>query len=429
MQSSPDPIVIEADDDDEPELTLSEEDPAHPQKKFKRFMITCNNPIEPLLDVAKFYNPDEVEYVCGQNEKGLKNNTPHYHVYIVFKGDKEFKTVRSWCKKAPHIITPEPHIDACRGDEQHCYDYVTKAKTRTSGPWSLGVLDVTRGKQGKRSDLLEIHEMIKAGKTVPQIATAYPKDYIRYHSGIDRMFLLLTPPPPLKRTVAVHVLYGDTGVGKTHRAVMQYPNAYKAIPGRDPFNQYQNQTELILDEFDPSKWEITYMNLILDVWRLQLDVRYQNKWAYWTTVLILTNIPPRDLFISQPIELLLPFQRRIGLIPGGNAKIHQILSKETVVDLTTTASPSPVRTATAQVGQPQPLIGHAPTVESPPMNLRIQETQKVNDPPSPPLKRHKADLQAQENHVFITNNPNDPTKFDTITLDTNGSPLIMDDDN
>lgn len=149
------------------------------------------------------------------------------------------------------------------------------------------------------------------GKTVQEIAVLHPNQFIKFHAGIKELVHLVAPLPPLRRTVTVTVLWGSTGTGKTYRTTEKYPDSYMVEPGRDPWGGYRGQEVIVFDEFDPTKWSIQEMNRYLDIYRLQLNCRYQNKYAFWGKVYILSNSPPERWYYAFDNELQAAFLRRI----------------------------------------------------------------------------------------------------------------------
>lgn len=422
------PIIIR-DDEDLPEQCEKEDDSK--RQMSKRYLITWNNPKELIHNLDLIWSESEMTFLTGQREQAPTTGMIHYHFYLVWKDRKSFKFVKKWFSQQPHKLEPPPNILICRGDEEKNIIYVNKPETRTEGPWTKGTADPNRGKQGQRNDLLDIHQMIQHGASLPQIAIQHPEDYLRYHSGIDRMFILLAPEPPTRRDVHVITLFGTTGLGKTHRARTQYPDAYIAHHGRDPFCMYTNQKVLILDDFNPGQWDLEEMKNILDVWSLQLNVRYQNKWARWTLVIITTNYNPINHYMCHPTEDVDPYRRRIGLMAGGDAEIVNVLSKDQIVDL---KWPKVVQPSNAQFALvPQSLQPHATTP------VLTADSTAPHSPPcltsptaSPPLMRRKLsrtesvnlrNLRIPETQAVIP--PLDLNQAPQ-NYDTNGSPIIDD---
>ena len=78
--------------------------------------------------------------------------------------------------------------------------------------WEFGV-----DKQpGQRTDLEEIGQLIKSGRTPRSFGATHPSQYIRYYRGMHALALALSKPRKFKTQVTV--IYGETGVGKSRWA-------------------------------------------------------------------------------------------------------------------------------------------------------------------------------------------------------------------
>jgi len=280
--------------------------PSPYSKKFRRVLFTLNNPgdFRPVFDETK------MAYMVWQIEKGAQG-TEHIQGYIRFKKMPTGKAVDKM------LGSKHAHLEECRGNEQQCKAYCTKEDTRVSVGEEHGTYNPEAGKQGHRSDFDAIVADCKAGKPLREIAEANASDWIRYHQGIISLHEQLAPQPPAERPVEVMVLWGPTGVGKTHRVMMNADLArdggiYKVKPGRDPWGNYRGEKTIFFDEFDYEKWTVFQMNEYLDKWRCPLDCRYHDKYAEWTRVIICANSNPMTWWpmASQPV--IDAFRRRLG---------------------------------------------------------------------------------------------------------------------
>lgn len=155
--------------------------------------------------------------------------------------------------------------------------------------------------------------IVTKGTTWNAIARNHPYQCIQYHSGIERVISAFKKKPPVSREVAVTVLWGNTGVGKSHRARNAYPDAFIVRPGRDPWGMYEEEEVIIFEEWTSEKWSLEDMNMLTDKWRCPLDCRYHNKYALWNKVLILTNEPPTQWYMFQATDTRLQtLKRRIN---------------------------------------------------------------------------------------------------------------------
>lgn len=201
------------------------------------------------------------------------------------------------------------HYEVMRGTPKESEDYCSKDATHIKGPWVHG----TCPKQGKRTDWETVKEKVIAKVPRNQILMESPH-LAPCFRGVDALIEAARPNPEISRDITVYMMYGPTGTGKTHRALMSFPDAYvirgKLVEGKS-FDLYNGESCLVLDEWDPREWPITTMNTLLDKWKCPLQCRYQNKYALWTKVIITTNIEPDSWYNDAKPQQLAAFQRRI----------------------------------------------------------------------------------------------------------------------
>lgn len=272
--------------------------------RTNRWSFTVNNP----GDWRPEFDADHMCYLVSQLERGNREGTEHIQGYVRF-------STRVALRRAKTLLgRDDAHMELTRGTEEENKRYCTKEDTRVDGPWEHGTYDGEQGKQGRRSDLEGIAKKLKEGTSLTVIAQEHPGDFIRYHRGLEALADKVQPLPPKKRLVRTVWIWGESGTGKTHQAMMKYSDPYPVVPGRDPWGAYQNQKVVLFDEFDWTKWSLQEMNRLLDEWRLKLDCRYRDKWAAWNLVIIISNTDPlADLeWMQANPALKAAFRRRIS---------------------------------------------------------------------------------------------------------------------
>lgn len=211
------------------------------------------------------------------------------------------------------------HYEVMRGNIEQNVTYCSKDATHVAGPWEFG----KRPSQGKRSDWEAVKQDAIARKSLSEITMAYPH-LAPCQNGIRALIEAAMPPVPIERPIEVWYLFGPTDVGKTHRALMAFPDAYvvrgKYREGKS-FDQYEGQDVLVFDEWDPLEWPLTEMNMMLDKWKCPLACRYQNKYARWTKVVITSNIKPSECYSAVRTGQRESFMRRL-------TNIYEIYSRE-----------------------------------------------------------------------------------------------------
>lgn len=244
-------------------------------------------------------------------------NTGRFH----FQGAVHYKSAQAM-SRLKNDFGETGHYEIMRGTPKQSETYCSKDNTHIAGLWTTGVLP----HQGKRNDWESAKSDAQAGKTQSEIVLAYPHlaPAVR---GITALIEATLPPPPISRTVTVFYLWGPTGTGKTHRALMTYPDAYlirgPLLQGKS-FDQYFKEETLVLDEWDPMEWPLTVLNSLLDKWKCPLQCRYANKYARWTRVIITSNHNPDHCYT---LGLRPTFLRRLDYI-------SEVIDRNTPVDLT-----------------------------------------------------------------------------------------------
>lgn len=303
--------------------------------RSRKWLVTINNPIEKgwthetLKSVLQEFST--LVYWCMADEK---NETFHTHLYFVLKNQIRRSTLDNKLKGG--------HFDKPNGTSQENRDYVFK-----EGKW----LDTEKGttnyrdsheewgeipqeRQGKRTDIAELYELIKDGLSNYEIMESNPK-YMLHMDKVEkaRQAVREEEYKDKWRNLEVTYIYGTTGSGKT-RGVMEkygYSNVYRVTDYDHPFDSYKGQDVVIFEEFR-SSLAIDDMLKYLDGYPVELPARYMNRIACFTKVYIITNIDIRYQYPNmqklQP-ETWNAFLRRIHTVKvyNGHATAEMPLQK------------------------------------------------------------------------------------------------------
>lgn len=262
----------------------------------RKWQLTINNPdtynITPELLKQKLHVFNSLEYFCFAYEIGLETQTKHIHIYFVSSVPVRFNTIKN--------RFPFAHIERTVGTSQENRDYICKGgkwendpKKDTSIPdtfYEWGEMPTER--QGERSDLALLYECVKDGMTDYEILERFPTAMTRL-SDLARVRMTIRQEQYKEKFRNMNVVYifGPTGTGKT-RAVMEkdgYSAAYRVTDYEHPFDGYNGESILVLDEFR-GQLKASEMLNILDGYPLELRCRYANKIACFETVYIISNI-------------------------------------------------------------------------------------------------------------------------------------------
>jgi hypothetical protein len=288
----------------------------------RKWQITINNPLD------KGYTHDSIKesvgtmrnviYWCMCDEIG-DEGTFHTHIYIQGKNGIRFSTIKARFQGG--------HFEIAKGTAQHNRDYLTKTgkwldshkhETSVQGTFEeFGDLPLER--QGCRNDLADLCSMIQDGYTDYEILQHDPS-YLLHLERFDKLRQVFQQEKNknLWRDLTVTYIFGDTGSGKT-RSVMEkygYDNVYRVTDYLHPFDSYRGQDVMLFEEFR-SSFRIGEMLNYLDGYPCDLRSRYNNKFACYTKVYILSNIPLAQQYSNVQIEeygSYMAFLRRINRV-------------------------------------------------------------------------------------------------------------------
>lgn len=220
----------------------------------------------------------------GQLELGGKTEYLHWQVYIENPTQIKFTTLRN--------RFPKGHFEPRKGTKKQAYEYVTKSDTSQGVTISNGEIDTTE-RQGERTDIMALRSAILfENMTADDLLLTEPNAarYSPYLHELEQIWK--AKQSNLNREVSARYIWGPAGCGKTRYAHELYANEefYRVTNYLHPWDSYNGQKTLVLDEFR-GQIEFSFMLNVLDRYKLELPCRYRNKWATWTTVLVLSNIP------------------------------------------------------------------------------------------------------------------------------------------
>lgn len=263
--------------------------------RHRKYILTINNPgdIWTHEKIRESLGTLQLKYWCLADEVGLQEHTPHTHVFFAAQTSAiRFSTVKG--------LFPTAHIEPAQGSSEENRAYVQKSgkwtndeKADTSVPSTFeewGELPIEH--QGTRSDLAILYEYIKEGLSNFEIMECNP-DYLLSLEKIERARQAIREQQyrEIFRQLDTVYIWGPTGTGKT-RGVMErynYVGVYRVTDYSHPFDAYQGEAVLLLDEYN-SNFKIRDLLNYLDGYPLSLPARYSNRVACYTKVYIISNL-------------------------------------------------------------------------------------------------------------------------------------------
>lgn len=283
------------------------------REQSRKWTMMINNPIEKGWTHEKLkcvlQNIATMKYYCMGDEIGV-NETYHTHLYFVCGNPKSFTTVKNFF--------PEAHLDGPDGTSQQNRSYVFKEGEKFNKNLDTGDFDYTdssgkkhqgthydatneewgeipQERQGARTDLASLYEMIKDGMSNVEIMDANP-NYMLHLDKVERARQNYRDSlySDTWRDLDVTYIWGPSGSGKSRyvKEKYGYSNVYSVTDYRHPFDMYSGQDVILFEEFR-SDLRISDMLQYLDGYPVQLPARYINRVASFTKVYFCTNIDIR----------------------------------------------------------------------------------------------------------------------------------------
>lgn len=297
------------------ETDIEEQNAERNNKRVRCWVGTWNNPKmtddEFRNHLMKLYNEDYLQYAIFQREKGEESGIEHFQFFVDFKNARYFKWVK---ENLPYGC----HFKPMRSSKTQCRDYCSKKDTRISKDY-YEIGDFIEN--GHRTDLSKIMAMLKEKIPFKVVQEIYPSQCIMYKRQLmDYAQGILNEENKKKqRDLKVIYIYGAPGTGKSsyvYNTCGEEDVFCVDMYDKSMFTLYDNEKIIFFDEFT-GKIDITYMNKLLDRYRVQLRGLNTVKYACYETVYIVSNLPLSGLYKKEQEENKIvydAFLRRIGKV-------------------------------------------------------------------------------------------------------------------
>ncbi len=157
-----------------------------------------------------------LRYLCGQVEIGDLETRRHWQLYVEFKQNHRLPALR---KALPAVNGRLAiHAEIRHGTRDAARAYCDKEQTREVGPYEWG--NWVKG-PGARTDIDGVAKLLLA-KGLDAAIEAHPGAYIRFHGGMEKLDTwnrYRVERTRIRHDLRVHVLWGDTNLGKTTKAI------------------------------------------------------------------------------------------------------------------------------------------------------------------------------------------------------------------
>lgn len=262
--------------------------------RSRSFVFTINNYDDD--DVARVRALcDDAQYAVVGKEVG-DSGTPHLQGYAYFACQRSFASIK---KKLPRA-----HIEVARGSADENADYCKKG-----GDVLIEV--GTRKQQGKRTDIDDVREDLRAGKRMFDIVDTARS----YQSCKMAEKWLEYREPPRTEAPEVRWYWGEAGVGKTLAA-----REWLEKDGDDAFvpvsfkwwQGYDGHRSVLLDDVRKDFCKYHEMLKLLDRYPYRVEMKGGARQLRATKIAITAPEPPQDMWCTR--EDLWQLLRRISLV-------------------------------------------------------------------------------------------------------------------
>lgn len=280
--------------------------PNEDNKLGPQYAIT-NELLQKIVGVAKtLHEAGVLNYFAVKREIGSKKQGIHGQAYAWFTKPQKYTTVRNyWIHLNPAVACQERRAKY----RKQLRGYVFKAETTDpapgSGPFEVGVFKDTQ--PGHRTDLDNLCEMLKEGKTQRELFEASPATWCRNFRSLKAAEAFVGPPVTLFRDPPkILVLWGETGGGKSKLA---RKTALQAVLGDEKqvyvydnegmfWNDYTSQKAVIFEDFPGTSDYYKYPNLLrlLDPYTSRGNRKGDHMYCHATHFIFTSNLHPKDWY-------------------------------------------------------------------------------------------------------------------------------------
>ena len=271
------------------------------EQRVRRFCFTLNN--YTTQEEIMIQNFADASFIIYGHEVAPTTGTPHLQGYIEVT---KKTTIKALCKKLPRCS-----FKVSKGTSDDNEDYCEKDGV---GIFRKG----TPMAQGERKDLKEVAQLILTGVLrVDSVVIDDPMLFHQYGRTLNKIEDLQMRRLFRKEMTTCTWYYGETGVGKSHKAYENYsPDTHYNWKDDNGWQDgYAQQETVIINEF---RGQITYGNLLqlIDKWPYELKRRQREPMPFVSKNIIITSsVPPQEIYTKlSENDSLEQLMRRITLI-------------------------------------------------------------------------------------------------------------------
>lgn len=280
-----------------------------PVIRHRNWCFTVNNYSDAYVDRLKgLASNSACKYLGFAKEVGA-SGTPHLQGLVVFVNAKTMQATKNWME------CQTVHLEVTRGTCMEAADYFRNPKPETGklppAPEDLfehGELPLTNQAIGQAEK--ERWKVNLAHAKAGNLDEIDPDIYFRYYNTCKQIKKdHMAKPDDLTAPCGIWY-WGEPGVGKSHRARQEQPDAYFKMQNKW-WDGYQDQPAIILDDFD-SKELGHHLKIWADQYAFVAETKGHALFIRPKVFIITSNYQPKDLWTDS--VLLSAIERRFNIV-------------------------------------------------------------------------------------------------------------------
>lgn len=237
-----------------------------------------------------------------------KHQDGHNHLHIYFKTNKRIQTTKNTYFN--YIADKQGNYQTCRKPID-VINYISK-----TGNYITYNLDVKKYNYEKKTKTTvqskgifkQITDLITDKTNYEDILNKYPEICLQHGKKIKEYIqdIKLASRPKFRNwQMDVEYHYGDTGTGKSKYAFEGYnPETHYVLRKANGENNvwwdgYTGQETVIIDDFSPKCYRLSYMLNLLDRYAMTVDYKGGSTQMLAKRVIITSNYAPNDLYTTE----------------------------------------------------------------------------------------------------------------------------------
>lgn len=179
--------------------------------QYRAYCFTLNNPTQQEEEVFRAWVADEgdrIDYCIVGRETAPETGTEHFQGYC------RFRAVRTW-DSLKAALGGRAHIERARGSTARNREYCTKGSGGAAADIVLEHGEARR--PGQRTDIERFGKRAREGASDLELMNEFIVPYLKYQRGLSAIRRAAVLPRETEPRVIW--LHGDTGLGKTRKAI------------------------------------------------------------------------------------------------------------------------------------------------------------------------------------------------------------------